>query len=633
MILLIVSCGEEAVSDDSVDADLESRAINDHFFDMNRPEILAYENLKSDLAMDSIIPNWEEPFYQFFDAIADHPDFADLKAAVQDDGEPYWQYGYVVQSDSMLSISAPVLSYGTVAAIISGSMNKVSGRLTINYYSKEYFGDILLSNDQKYSVSQGIALMNYISFSYAFDPSLADNFVSASIVQNCDECLLMNYYQEDPQDPGEDGNSSTSGNTSSGGNTGGGPSLGGGSRGGGIKGWQWGPSGISNVGPSGSATTVNGGIDLGLLLRISFIFMGGGGNSNGDDEDPNNQGGRGDKDVFAFINMKNPIIPITFLDCNDGLFGEDDIIVHKPMKKIGVAGWPDKFGIECDKYDCITKNEELFNIIYDMQQSTLMDPCDPSKTTNDIIGEAINAMTEDCSLAAFEAALDGVEKIIPDQSFLDCAKVKCVYDQLQANESSIWCNTIGGFDNLEKSSLRLQVGVGNTNLGFNYFTTLNPGARGVTTVNPSGEIVIAFNPKLCDAVSPLEIANTILHEGIHADIWRYLQDNWQGDWPQLTQYSYDQTWSLLFDLVCEEAGISEQHQEMMNSWIEELAKGLRDFNDPNGSWEDYRYRALGGIYKENDPCSEQIIGASLWSEYQALNANISEGFNFDICPD
>ena len=40
-----------------------------------------------------------------------------------------------------------------------------------------------------------------------------------------------------------------------------------------------------------------------------------------------------------------------------------------------------------------------------MQQSTLTDPCDPSKTTDDIIGEAINAMTEDCSLAAFEAAL------------------------------------------------------------------------------------------------------------------------------------------------------------------------------------------------------------------------------------
>lgn len=230
-------------------------------------------------------------------------------------------------------------------------------------------------------------------------------------------------------------------------------------------------------------------------------------------------------------------------------------------------------------------------------------------------------------------AMAGVDKIIPDPTLEACDKINCIFNELQSSENDLWCNTIGGFENVESSTLRPQVGIGNTNLPSNYFTSLHPNRRGVTTVNSAGEIVIAFNPKLCDAVSPLDIAHSILHEGIHADIWRYLQDNWQGDWPIITEYSYEQTWDLLFDLVCDESGVTDQHQQMMKGWIEDLAKGLRDFNDPDGNWEDYRYRALKGIYIEGDPCSEQIIGAALWSEYQGQDANLSEGFGFELCPD
>lgn len=71
----------------------------------------------------------------------------------------------------------------------------------------------------------------------------------------------------------------------------------------------------------------------------------------------------------------------------------------------------------------------------------------------------------------------------------------------------------------------------------------------------------------------------------------------------------------------------------MQSYSLALLSALRDFSYLNENWECNRYRALKGIYQEGDPCSHQIIGTALRSEYQGQDANVSEGFSFESCPD
>jgi hypothetical protein len=46
---------------------------------------------------------------------------------------------------------------------------------------------------------------------------------------------------------------------------------------------------------------------------------------------------------------------------------------------------------------------------------------------------------------------------------------------------------------------------------------------------------------------------------------------------------------------------------MLNNWVDDLAKGVWEFNMNQGNWEDYRYLALKGIYKDNDSCSKSVI--------------------------
>lgn len=119
-----------------------------------------------------------------------------------------------------------------------------------------------------------------------------------------------------------------------------------------------------------------------------------------------------------------------------------------------------------------------------------------------------------------------MDKIIPDPTFNNCDHLICIYDAIAKQNNSLWCNTTANFDNIGNTDIILQVGGGKNNVASDYFTSTNPKSKGVTTLNNKGQVIIAFNPSLCDSDQPLLIANTILHEGIHAEIWRYMKENW-----------------------------------------------------------------------------------------------------------
>lgn len=228
--------------------------------------------------------------------------------------------------------------------------------------------------------------------------------------------------------------------------------------------------------------------------------------------------------------------------------------------------------------------------------------------------------------------MDGVEKIIPDQSFMNCPKLKCVYNAIAKQNNSLWCNTIANFYNFDNADLILQIGGGKNTIPSDYFTA-DPRKKGVTGINDKGQVVIAFNPKWCDSDQPLLIATTILHEGIHAEIWRYMKENWTlGDWPDdVNQSSSEETFKKLFELCCTSSNLDNQHNLMLEQWIDQLAKGVWEFNGKQGSPEDYKYLVIQGIWNEKDDCSTNLISPLEYSKLRDKFLNIPNYFTFDKC--
>jgi hypothetical protein len=71
--------------------------------------------------------------------------------------------------------------------------------------------------------------------------------------------------------------------------------------------------------------------------------------------------------------------------------------------------------------------------------------------------------------------------------------------------------------------------------------------------------------------------------------------------------------------------------EMLFNWIDQIAKGLHEFNGKQGKWEDYKYLAYQGIWNSNDKCSTGILSLD---DYALLKSNfkgVTNNFNFESC--
>ena len=226
-----------------------------------------------------------------------------------------------------------------------------------------------------------------------------------------------------------------------------------------------------------------------------------------------------------------------------------------------------------------------------MQQSTLTDPCDPSKTTDDIIGEAINAMTEDCSLAAFEAALDGVDKIKFGATLAtDCPIFDCIVKNMSSG-GSLRTSFIAEL-------LRPCEGNSRTNINFisQSFSAVgkDPNALAAASFTPSSSnLVVAINSDKCSNPNRFDAFETIQHELIHADIKRRLLEDYGYDPTQFTTYQ-----DILNQLLLLEYGESagqDEHDLMLKYYALPAAESLWQMNGGIGTIADYLPLVLRGF--------------------------------------
>ncbi|MBN4048449.1 hypothetical protein JYU17_00585 [Flavobacteriaceae bacterium AH-315-O20] len=168
-------------------------------------------------------------------------------------------------------------------------------------------------------------------------------------------------------------------------------------------------------------------------------------------------------------------------------------------------------------------------------------------------------------------------------------RAKCVYEKLEDTNGNLFKKTIGKFINDPKYNLILKHG--------NCTTSDNACITGGDDIAITGEVTIIIENNYQAA---LEMAATILHEGIHAEIYRYVARHEQGIDLENRQ--------LLFDYFAALNGKSgeAQHQYMADTYVKPIAIAIRTLDNDKYpidyymafGWDGLARYAYTGYYDE-----------------------------------
>ena len=218
------------------------------------------------------------------------------------------------------------------------------------------------------------------------------------------------------------------------------------------------------------------------------------------------------------------------------------------------------------------------------------------------------------------------------QTFKDCELLNCIYKSLEGSENLLWCETYEYF-NYPPDDVILTVG--GDLFEDDPFAT-NPDLNGATGLNKDGKLTVALNPQLCDVDDNTDIlrrTKTLLHEGIHSRLQQYVIEHLEEHDPfyDISRRNVQESFAKLFELYCHaDDGLSDQHEYMIDKYVNILAEALHMLNGGIGSREDYLYLAWLGLWKEDTACIEQKITESqfiaLRGRYEQ-NVTLSEQLN------
>jgi hypothetical protein len=161
-------------------------------------------------------------------------------------------------------------------------------------------------------------------------------------------------------------------------------------------------------------------------------------------------------------------------------------------------------------------------------------------------------------------------------------KSLCVFEKLK--ELTLYKRTIATFDNNDNYNLSFQSG-GICN---------NPGEDGCTSAVDimNGNITIKI---LNEMTGSLDLAAAILHEGIHAEIYKYVDEHIKeidpNDRPNLLGYYFLHK----ADNGSNVATSNAQHQHMADNYITPLAMALRELDNNKYPLDDYLSLAWDGL--------------------------------------
>jgi len=218
-----------------------------------------------------------------------------------------------------------------------------------------------------------------------------------------------------------------------------------------------------------------------------------------------------------------------------------------------------------------------------ISNNSILDPCDPSKSTEDIINESINSK-------CLPTNLDGLMNDIGDsgdyivKNLKNCPKVDCMLKKIMNISGNDICDKIKKIDKDKKHSVFMTSGN----------VTDGQGNSAYAETNMTGGLNIVFDTKLtCESNSGIDVAETILHEYLHAEFRiEMLKMGWDGKDASKNKYL-----DLYFQKLISQTGKSE-HEVIAEYYLNPLAKALWELNGKKGKIIDYYGYVLNGLQDE-----------------------------------
>ncbi|MFT5242441.1 MAG: hypothetical protein ACJA1H_000501 [Glaciecola sp.] len=216
-----------------------------------------------------------------------------------------------------------------------------------------------------------------------------------------------------------------------------------------------------------------------------------------------------------------------------------------------------------------------------------------SDESRDFIDIALDALDEG-------GEVDFPNKIILDSSFVNNVKLKCAYDKLTSDNNPLFRNTVGAFIDDPKFNLTFKVG--------NCATTNDQ----CTDSSDPYSITITFEDVGLD---PVEMASAILHEAIHAEMARFIEQYTTGEDVNNRPRIFElYKWYKEINTTAE-----INHIYMTETYINPISSALRQFDNNSYSTNHYKSFAWDGLrnWDANDFLGMDPL-ADLYDNYRTL---------------
>lgn len=173
-----------------------------------------------------------------------------------------------------------------------------------------------------------------------------------------------------------------------------------------------------------------------------------------------------------------------------------------------------------------------------------------------------------------KAELDKGDYIIPHKSFKNNKRLNCLWNKLKSTESSLYCDLIMDFET--NSKIHIQLGIDNKPNSTTYAQTSTSGIN---------QIDIVFNEANLNMACDIKIISTMLHEGIHALIFKiYLQSISASKNVDMYLPGYSEYYNKYKEPK------DPDHEYMAAKMIDRLIQGLKDIY--SNKYTDAEYEAI-----------------------------------------
>lgn len=164
---------------------------------------------------------------------------------------------------------------------------------------------------------------------------------------------------------------------------------------------------------------------------------------------------------------------------------------------------------------CNLLSNELIDYIQELYDENIIDVCN-RLNTQALLNNVLSDCGQGCSVPEFEELLEKEDRIIIDPSFSNNEKMNCVWEKFTSNDNNVLCDMTSYFFGASIIDLKYTV---------EDFRFDEANARtSDKEINSKGVIKIRFNQEYVETSCEVSLTKTLIHENIHAEMYRVLND-------------------------------------------------------------------------------------------------------------